>query len=172
MMRMMMTQSMNQQDLLKAKIKSQSKIIQILSKMMKKSLKINNKNKIFQLKKKINLFKKKEMKKKVKEMDMIKEEIKARKVIGLKIKLLKKKDKIKMKNNMIVEVKEITKTNMKIILLINNKIKEMEINKIEMIIIENSSKEEKIRGEVDIGQRMKQAMTNKYAKIIRNKIKI
>ena len=112
------------------------------------------------------------MKKKVKEMDMIKEEIKARKVIGLKIKLLKKKDKIKMKNNMMVEVKEITKTNMKIILLINNKIKEMEINKIEMIIIENSSKEEKIRGEVDIGQRMKQAMTNKYAKIIRNKIKI
>ena len=139
---------------------------------MKKSLKINNKNKIFQLKKKINLFKKKEMKKKVKEMDMIKEEIKARKVIGLKIKLLKKKDKIKMKNNMMVEVKEITKTNMKIILLINNKIKEMEINKIEMIIIENSSKEEKIRGEVDIVQRMKQAMINKYAKIIRNKIKI
>ena len=139
---------------------------------MKKSLKINNKNKIFKLKKKINQFKKKEMKKKVKEMDMIKEEIKARKVIGLKIKLLKKKDKIKMKNNMMVEVKEITKTNMKIILLINNKIKEMEINKIEMIIIENSSKEEKIRGEVDIVQRMKQAMTNKYAKIIRNKIKI
>jgi hypothetical protein len=55
------------------------------------------------------------MKKKVKEMDMIKEEIKARKVIGLKIKLLKKKDKIKMKNNMMVEVKEIIKTNMKII---------------------------------------------------------
>jgi hypothetical protein len=31
----------------------------------------------------------------------------------------------------------------------------MEINKVEMIIIENSSKEEKIKGEVDIGQRMK-----------------
>jgi hypothetical protein len=87
------------------------------------------------------------MKSKMKEMDMIKIEIKIKKTINLKIKILKKMYKIKMKNNLKEEVRKITITKMKIILKKNNKVIEGEINKIEMIIIENFKIEEEDKEE-------------------------
>ena len=71
----------------------------------------------------------------MKEMDMIKIEIKIKKTINLKIKILKKMYKIKMKNNLKEEVRKITITKMKIILKKNNKVIEGEINKIRCVFV-------------------------------------
>jgi hypothetical protein len=112
----------------------------------------------------------------MKEMDMIKIEIKIKKEIGLKIKLLKKMSKIEMKNNLKEEVKEITMSKMKRIHLKNNRTIEGEINRAGMIIIENFRIEEEDREEereeVDIGHRTKQAMINQCIKILGNKIRM
>ena len=111
---------------------------------------------------------------------MIKIEIKIKREIGLKIKLLKKMSKIEMKNNLKVEVKKITTQKMKRIHLKNNRTKEGEINRAGMIIIENfrieeedrEEEREEEREEVDIGHKMKQAMINQCIKILGNKIKM
>lgn len=114
---------------------------------MRKSSKSNNRNKKILRNKSHKLFKGKKMKSKMKEMDMIKIEIKIKKTIGLKIKILKKMHKIKMKTNLREEVRKITITKMKLILKKNNKVIEGEINKIEMIIIENFKIEEEDKEE-------------------------